>query len=240
MAELRKRRLDLTDLRALAIDIFGTVADWRGSIIRDGKRLTRMLDWGSFADQWMTGYRARVEQVRTDRRPWANQYTLLAETFSDLVRKFNLSNLDPKKVAHLGLAWHRLTPWPDCLPGLKRLRERFTLGTLSSANMLLLIDVEGHARLPWDCVLSAELVTKYKPEPEPYLLAVQALGPRPLQVMYVAAHDWDLAEGAAKAGMRTAYIPRPEEMPGTPSDPPTGHYDIYARDFRELARQFGV
>lgn len=240
MTKLRKRRLDLTEVRALAIDIFGTVADWRGSIIRDGKRLTGMIDWGSFADQWMTGYRARVEQVRTNQRPWANLDTLLAETFSDLVRKFDLSNLDPKKAAHLGLAWHRLTPWPDCIPGLKRLRKRFTLGTLSNANMLLLIDMKRHANLPWDCVLSAELVKKYKPEPEPYLLAVQALGPHSEQVMYVAAHDWDLTAGAEKAGMKTAFIPRPKEMPGTPSDLPTGHFDIYAHDFRDLAHQLGV
>ena len=105
--------MDLKEVRSLAIDVFGTVADWRGSIIREGKRLTATLDWGSFADQWMTGYRAGVEQVRTGQRPWANLDTLLAEAFSDLVRKFDLSNLDPKKIAHLGLAWHRLAPWPD-------------------------------------------------------------------------------------------------------------------------------
>src|ERR1700693_6237057 len=241
MVKRRQLKSDLKNVHALAIDIFGTVVDWRGSIIRDGKRLTGQVDWPKFADEWMTGYRSRVEQVRTGQRPWANLDLLLAEAFSDLVKEFNLSAIDPQKLAYLGLAWHRLTPWADCLPGLRRLRKRFTLGTLSNGNMLLLTDMEKHVHLPWDCVLSAELVRKYKPEPEPYLLAVEALGPRAEQVIYVAAHGWDLSAGAEKAEMKTAYIPRPQEMPGSSSDPPPDDpFDLYAENFLDLALQLGA
>lgn len=232
---------NLRSVHALAMDIFGTVVDWRGSIITEGKRLKSSIDWPRFADGWLTGYRSRVEEVRTGHRPWANLDVLLAETFDNLVKDFHLSSINPKKLAHFSLVWHRLRPWPDCLPGLKRLRRRFTLGTLSNGNMILLTDMERNAHLPWDCVLSAELVEKYKPEPEPYLLAVQAMGPRPEQVMYVAAHDWDLAAGAEKAQMKTAYIPRPKEMPGDSSVLKANpSFDVNATDFEDLADQLGA
>jgi len=232
---------ELKQVRALAIDIFGTVADWRGSIVKEGRPLKRSVDWGAFADQWMTGYRSRVEQVRTGQRPWANLDLLLSEAFADLVQSFKLSDIPKDKLARFGQVWHRLRVWPDCLPGLRRLRTRFTVGTLSNANTILLTDMARNASLHWDCVLCAELVKRYKPEPEPYLLAVESLGPRPEQVMYVAAHKWDLSAGADKAHLRTAFIPRPKEMPDDSSDTgPDPSYDIDAKDFEDLADQLGA
>jgi len=229
-------------VRALAIDIFGTVANWRGSIVAEGKRLKAAVDWGSFADQWMQGYRSRVEAVRTGQRPWANLDTLLAEAFGDVRARFDLAGIDAKSLAHFALAWHRLRPWSDCVPGLIKLRKRFVLGTLSNGNMSLLIDMARHAHLPFDCILSAELVKLYKPAPEPYRLAAQVLGGVPQDVMYVASHKWDLSAGAKEAGMKTAFIPRPKEMPGIdPSElSPDPSYDINAKDFEDLARQLNA
>lgn len=228
--------------RALAIDVFGTVVDWRGSIIKEGKRLKRSVDWPKFADGWLTGYRSRVEKVRTGQRPWANLDVLLSEAFGDLVIAFSLADVSKEKLDHFSQVWHRLQPWPDCVAGLKRLRKRFALATLSNGNMILLTDMAKHGRLPWDCILSAELVKRYKPAAEPYLLAVESLGPEAEQVMYVAAHKWDLSAGAATARLRTAFMPRPQEMPGQdPSDlKPDPSYDINARDFEDLADQLGA
>jgi 2-haloacid dehalogenase len=229
----------LPPVRALAIDIFGTVANWRGSIVAEGKHLKAALDWGSFADQWMEGYRARVEAVRTGQRLWANLDVLLAEAFEDVRGRFDLKGIDAKKIAHFSGVWHRLRPWPDCVPGLIKLRKRFVLGTLSNGNMSLLVDMARHAHLPFDCILSAELVKHYKPAPEPYRLAVEVLGAAPQDVMYVASHKWDLTAGAKEAGMKTAFIPRLKEMPGiNPSElTPDPSYDINAKDFEDLARQ---
>jgi 2-haloacid dehalogenase len=41
-------------MKALAFDVFGTVVDWRGSIVREGEEWGRakglQVDWGKFAD----------------------------------------------------------------------------------------------------------------------------------------------------------------------------------------------
>jgi 2-haloacid dehalogenase len=240
MSKKHQRSSDLKKVKALAIDIFGTVADWRGSIVKEGKILRRSVDWGAFADQWLTGYRSRVEQVRTGQRPWANLDALLDEAFVELVEAFKLSDIKKEKLDHFGHVWHRLRVWPDCLPGLRRLRKSFIVGTLSNANTILLTDMARNASLHWDCVLCAELVKRYKPEPEPYLLAVEGLGLHPEQVMYVAAHKWDLSAGAEKAHMKTAFIPRPKEIPGNSDISPDPSYDINAEDFEDLADQLGA
>jgi 2-haloacid dehalogenase len=238
-ANLSARELNIS---GFAFDVFGTVVDWRSTIIHEGQRLKRAVKWPAFADDWMNGYRARVEAVRTGQRPWSNLDALLAETFRELVRKFNLDGIDPVKLAHFGSVWHRLKPWPDVLTGLRRLRKRFRMGTLSNGNMVLLIDMAKHRRLAWDCELSAELVKRYKPEREAYDLAATSLGSRADEVIYVAAHKWDL-EASKIVGLKTAFVPRPLEMGSDnppPEDPsPDPAFDIFAKDFNDLADQFG-
>jgi 2-haloacid dehalogenase len=97
-----------------------------------------------------------------------------------------------------------------------------------------------NAGLPWDCVLSGELIHKYKPDPEVYRMAARLLGYELAEVMMVAAHPPDL-DAAQRAGLKTAYVPRPlehgAERRGNPGD---GHFDIVATDFLDLAAKLGA
>jgi 2-haloacid dehalogenase len=132
-------------------------------------------------------------------------------------------------------------PWPDAVGGLNRLRGRFPISTLSNGNISLLVDMARNAGLPWDCVLSGELVHKYKPDPEVYLMAARLLGCAPHQLMLVAAHPSDL-RGAQACGLRTAYVHRALEFgPDAPARParPEG-FDLIASDFLDLAGQLGA
>src|SRR5438309_878556 len=123
-------------------------------------------------------------------------------------------------------------PWPDAIEGLTRLRRRFITTTLSNGNMSLLTDMAKNAGLPWDCILSAELVRHYKPDREAYLQVSEFLDVAPDQVLMVAAHPRDLA-AARQAGLRTAYVHRPLEFgPRTePPAAPAGGFHYVARDF---------
>ena len=98
-----------------------------------------------------------------------------------------------------------------------------------------------HAGLPWDCILSTELVRHYKPDPETYLMPGEFFDLPPAEVMMVAAHEGDL-QAAQKLGLKTAYVHRPLEFGPSrqPAMPPAGRFDFTARDFRELATALGV
>ena len=229
-------------VRALLFDVFGTVVDWRGSIIREGRALGRSkklrVNWAAFADAWRAGYRPAMVRVRSGELPWTTIDRLHRMILGDLLRQFGIAKLSEGEIEHLNRAWHRLQPWPDARRGLARLKRGYVIGTLSNGNVGLLVDMAKHARLPWDCVLSAELFRHYKPDPEAYLGAAQLLGLAPREVMMVAAHKDDLF--AAKAcGLATAFVRRPREYgPTARADLKAERaFDVDAADFLDLAAQ---
>jgi 2-haloacid dehalogenase len=143
--------------------------------------------------------------------------------------------------AQLTRAWWRLHPWPDAVPGLRRLRAGFILSPLSNGSFAGMVHLARFAGLPWDCILTAENARCYKPRPEVYRTAAELLGLRPDQVMMVAAHNYDLAAARA-SGFRTAFIPRPAEHgPGQTSDlRAEADWDVVATDFLDLAARLGA
>jgi 2-haloacid dehalogenase len=95
-----------------------------------------------------------------------------------------------------------------------------------------------HAGLPWDVVLSAELFHHYKPDREVYLGAAELLGCEPSEVMMVAAHAGDL-KAARACGLRTGFVPRPNEYGPSGRADTTGveRFDVMARDLLDLAQK---
>ena len=230
----------LSGVRALCFDIFGTVVDWRSSIIREGQLLQQRLalpaqDWPAFADAWRAGYQPAMHEVRTGVLPWTHIDGLHRRILDRLLAARGLT-LREDDAANFNRVWHRLIPWPDSVAGLYRLKQRFLITSLSNGNVALLVNMAKHAGLPWDTVLSAELFNHYKPDPEVYLGAARLLGLQPAQVMMVAAHPSDL-RAAAACGLRTVYVPRPlEHGPDGPMEPFTaGEFDLVAPDFSALA-----
>jgi 2-haloacid dehalogenase len=230
-------------VKALAFDVFGTVVDWRSSIVREGEELGRRkglsVDWAAFADAWRAEYRPSMERVRRGEVPWTNLDGLHRTTLEALLARFRIEGLDETEKDHLNRVWHRLDPWPDAVEGLTRLRKRHITSTLSNGNISLLVEMAKRASLPWDLVLSAELVRRYKPDPEVYLMVPSLLDLAPEEVMMVAAHPDDL-QAAAGAGLATAYVPRPLEFgPGVETEHPEADFDIVAEDFIRLAQRLG-
>ena len=232
-------------VRALAFDVFGTVVDWRSSIVREGRALGARkgltVDWSRFADRWRGGYGPAMGRVRSGKLPWTIIDDLHRMILDELVPEFGLQGLTEDDLDDLNRVWHRLSPWPDAIPGLTRLRTRYVLATLSNGNVALLVNMAKNAGLPWDAVLSAELAGAYKPDRKVYRRATELLGLDPAQVMMVAAHGGDL-RAAAEVGLRTAYVPRPLEYgPDRQRAATPGQgFDIVATDFEDLARQLGL
>ena len=225
-------------VRALAFDVFGTVVDWRDSVMREVAERGMAVDAGEFADAWRAGYGPAMARVAAGELPWTNIDGLHRMILDELLERFAVTGMGEAEKEDLNRAWHRLTPWPDAVAGLTRLRERFVLATLSNGNVALLTNMGKNAGLPWDCILSAELVEVYKPDRRVYRMAAGYLGLRPEQVMMVAAHPADL-RAAAMAGLRTAFVARSDEF-GPVGEAESGEeFDVSATDFGDLAQKLG-
>ncbi len=226
---------------ALVFDVFGTVVDWRSTIIREGEELGREknldVDWAAFADAWRSRYAPSMDRVRSGEIPWTKLDDLHRASLEELIEEFGVEGLSGEERDHLNRVWHRLEPWPDAVEGLRRLKRRHLIAPLSNGNVALLVNLAKRGELPWDLILSAELVRHYKPDPETYLMAPDLLDLRPEDVMMVAAHPSDL-RAASESGLKTAYVPRPLEFgPGKEADPPDPNFDLVASDFVELDRK---
>ncbi|ABG03482.1 haloacid dehalogenase, type II [Rubrobacter xylanophilus DSM 9941] len=236
------------ETKALLFDVFGTTVDWRGGIIRAGRELEQRrgspapegVDWAALADAWRAEYRPSMERVMRGELPWTNLDGLHRASLEGLLPRFGLAGLGAEEREFLVGAWHRLDPWPDVLEGLRRLRRRYIVAPLSNGNVALLTNMARRAGLPWDLILSAEWVRRYKPDPATYLLLPRLFSFDPKQVMMVAAHPDDLL-GARRAGLRTAFVPRPLEFgPEGTAPPPEGPFDVVAGDFVDLAERLGA
>ena len=232
-------------VQALTFDVFGTVVDWRTSIIREGQILAANkgfdVNWGEFAEQWRGGYGPAMNRVRSGELPWTKIDDLHRMILDELIEEYGLGELTETEREYFNRAWHRLIPWPDTVAGLYQLKRKYVISTLSNGNVSLLTNMAKNAGLPWDAVLSAELAKHYKPDPEAYLTAAELLSLPPEKVMMVAAHPGDL-RAAARAGLRTAYVIRPlERGPGREVDrDEDGEFDYVATSFIDLARQLGA
>jgi len=235
----------LESVQALTFDVFGTVVDWRSSIIREGEALGRRkgfagVDWAAFADGWRAMYQPAMSRVRKGEVPWTKLDDLHRQSLDRLLAEFRVTGLTEDEVDDLNRAWHRLDPWPDSVAGLMRLRRKYVLATLSNGNVALIVNMARRAGLPWDAVLGAEVARHYKPEPEAYLTTASMLGLRPEQCLMVAAHNGDLAAAGA-VGLRTAFVVRPTEHGPTQTTDLRAErpWDVVASSFEDLADKLG-
>ena len=232
-------------IKALTVDVFGTVTDWHSTIVREGERLGCdkgiTVDWARFATAWRGGYEPAMSRVRRGELPWTTIDALHRMILDDILQAFSIPELSEDEKSHFNRVWHRLDPWPDVVGGMLRLQSKYIVAALSNGNMSLLTNMAKHAGIPWDCILSAELAHHYKPDREVYETAAHLLDLEPSSILMVAAHPHDLA-GARAVGFRTAFIPRPLEWgpEGQADAAQAGYFDIIAEDFHDLAAQLGV
>jgi 2-haloacid dehalogenase len=231
-------------VRALFFDVFGSMVDWRKSVAREAEKILELLgyklDWLAFADAWRGEYQPGMEEVRSGRQPFAKLDVLHRRNLERLLPRFGLQNLSDEVLDDLTLVWHRLDAWPDVPAALARLKRKFWLAPVSNGNISLMVDLARRNHFPWDAILGAEVAHDFKPKPAVYLAACAAFDLQPGECMMVAAHSNDLA-AAAKLGLRTAHIARPDEYgPNTGEPAPTVPVDFAAKELADLADQLGA
>lgn len=235
---------DLTHVRALTFDVFGTTVDWLSGVAAEARRLGQIrgvdADWERLALAWRALYMPSMDRVRRGDLPWTNFDRLHRVSLDEVLREVGAEGFDPAAREELTLASERLPAWPDAAPGLGRLAGRFTVATLSNGNRSQQTALVRFANLTFQRLLSAEDFRHYKPDPEVYLGAASALGLEASQVMMVASHKSDL-RAAQAAGIRAAFVERPlEKGSGGGADLlPDPLADVQATDFMDLADKLG-
>jgi 2-haloacid dehalogenase len=230
-------------VKALFFDVFGTLVDWRSGVAAATEAVLRpqgiALDWIGFADAWRDQYQPAMEAVRSGGMAYTKLDVLHRRTLQRILPRFGLADLKDIDLDRLTLAWHQLDAWPDVQAGLSRLRQRYLIAPVSNGNTALMCDLARRNDLRWDAILGADHARAFKPMNEVYLAAAEAFNLVPAQCLMCAAHASDL-QAAAANGLRTAYISRPQERPGSRESAPAFSVDVTAASVLDLALQLGA
>jgi len=240
----------MDNIEALLFDVFGTVVDWRSTVIREVKELGEKhkagpTDWGQFAQEWRQGYLQNTRAIAAGGSGSLNVDRMHREILDSMLSSPKWEHLSAlwseEERQRLNLVWHRLDGWPDATDGLYQLKGQKIIATLSNGNVRLLVDMAKNANLPWDTIFSTELFSTFKPNPKAYLEAMRHLDLPPEKCAMVAAHIYDL-RAAAKQGMATIYVERPQEDLGGVGEVKAkkdgGEVDCVVSSFLELATIF--
>jgi 2-haloacid dehalogenase len=88
--------MTISDVKALTFDVFGTVVDYRSTILREGERLNRAtglhVDWAQFADAWRARYRPSMDRVMQGVLPWTTLDSLHRLSLDELLLEFQIND----------------------------------------------------------------------------------------------------------------------------------------------------
>lgn len=231
-------------VKALLFDVQGTATDFHSTVCGEAQRISAGrhpdVDWADVVRRWRAGYFAALDAAPASHSGWVSVHTVYRDALEPVLEECGVTGFSDAERDGLTLAWQRLAPWPDVVPGLTRLKKAFTLATLSNADVSAVINISKRAGLPWDAIFAAEMAGVFKPDPGIYRMAATYLGLNPADIMMVASHKYDI-RAAARLGFRTAFVARPLEF-GVDGDADIAYsdeFDINAADFVDLADQLG-
>ncbi len=201
-------------IKAIFFDIFGTLVDWRGSLIDQIKQEKIFNKDDLFIEKlvvnWRLEYQPILNKVNNKKTPWMLLDELLLLTLNNTFKKMKVNNVSENKKKKMAFFWHKLKPWNDTNIALTTLNKTYITSSLSNGNIKLQKNLIKYAKLKLNFITSAESFNKYKPDLSVYLGAASSLGLEANECALVASHKSDL-KAASKAGFYSIYIKRDKE-----------------------------
>jgi 2-haloacid dehalogenase len=221
-------------VQALTFDLFGTILDLGGSLtpplvpFLQAKGATITAD--GFWAQWRD--RQRIEQYQDTLMMLGHSgYLETARRAFVYTLRRNQINATADEVAMFMLNWQQLSPFPDVVPALERLKDRYKLVALSNGEPDFLQHLaDNRIRWRFDAIFSVNQVGAFKPHPAVYRGAALHLGLEVNQCLMVSSNAFD-AVGARACGYRSIYVNRY----GLPVEDHPYQPDQIVADFAELA-----
>ena len=225
-------------------DVQGTATDFHSTVCREAQRISAGrhpgVDWAEMVRRWRASYFTVLEAAQGRGGAWVSVRSVYRDALDAVLDACGIAGFSDAERDEVTLAWQRLKPWPDVVPGLTRLKTAYTLATLSNADVSAVVNISKRAGLPWDAVFAAEMAGVFKPDPAIYDMAATYLGLDPAEIMMVASHKYDI-RAAGRLGYATAFVARPVEfgVDGEADVAYSDEFDVNASDFLDLAAQLG-
>ena len=114
-------------MKAFFFDIFGTLVDWRSSIMEGAKNLKffneRRLELEEFVTNWRKEYQPILNKVNDSTLPWKTLDELHEYTLEKVLKKMNFDKVSKKDKKYLVMLWHKIKPWNDSCIAIDQLNN---------------------------------------------------------------------------------------------------------------------
>ncbi|MFZ1752402.1 MAG: haloacid dehalogenase type II [Caldilineaceae bacterium] len=198
-------------VKALTFDLFGTVLDLGGSLTPYIAQFLQREGHDISADKFWADWRGRqrLEQYQDTIMMLGHAgYLETVRRACHYVLRLNGLDATPARVDELMAAWQFLSPFPEVLAGLERLKSRYRLVVLSNGDPQFLTHLaQNRVQWPFDEIISATGNGAFKPHPGVYRRAAHLLGLEVGECLMVSANSFDVV-GARACGFRAAYVDR--------------------------------
>lgn len=225
---------DLSNVKALTFDLFGTVLDLGGSLTpfigellkSKGAEVEPIRFWA----QWRA--RQRIEQYQDNIMMLGHSgYLETARRGLAYTLELNGVEASEQETHDFMDVWRELQPFPEVVAGLERLKSRYQLVALSNGNRWFLEHLaKNQIKWDFDHIFSVESAGAFKPHPAVYRLAAQHINLEVGECLMVSANSFDVM-GARACGYRSAYVNRYN----LPYETSVYQPDVTVKNFTELA-----
>jgi 2-haloacid dehalogenase len=232
--EVRKSLNIFDSVTTLTFDCFGTILNLQGSLSTPLDKFLQKKGMSINGNEMWTHwrYRQRIEQYQDNFLMMGHSgYLEVARKALLYVLRQSSVPFTDEDIKEVMEAWQYLSPFPEAVDGLKRLKKRFRLVALSNGNRMFLDHLaKNRIKFDFDEIISVEEVGYFKPHPAVYRATQRILGAEPYQLAMVSANTFDVM-GARASGYRGIWVDRYN----LPFEETPYREDLHVHDFTEMA-----
>ncbi|MCC6659362.1 MAG: haloacid dehalogenase type II [Phycisphaerales bacterium] len=223
--------LDFSQFRALTFDCYGTLIDWEAGILQ-AIRPVLSVHGVRASDEQVLGAFARLEAAE-EAEPYKPYREVLRNVMGRLGREFEVEFIE-RELDRLPESIRRWPAFPDTVPALARLAERYSINVISNVDNDLFDTTRQRLGLDPEHVVTAELCRAYKPSPRNFRVMLALLDLPTESVLHVAQSRYHDIAPARGLGLSTVWVNRRRGKPGA-TPPSDAVADLEVPDLAALA-----
>lgn len=202
-----QQQIDLTNIKVLTFDCYGTLIDWETGI---SEALTLLLAKHDLTIDPKCLLQMYATHELTERnKPYQSYRMLLRNVVSSLFSEFKLEASTDEQ----DFLPHSIKNWPpfaDTVKSLNFLNQKYQLGVISNIDNDLFEISHSKMPIPFSWIITAEQAQSYKPNLAPFTLALEQIPYPKENILHVAESNYHDIAPAKHLGIKSVWVRRQE------------------------------
>lgn len=224
--------LDVSSIRLITFDCYGTLIDWETGMLAAMGPLFRRDEPETGDAQLLEAY--GEAEVELEAGPYLAYREVLSRSLQEVGRRLGvkITSTEGREFAESLTRWE---PFPDTVASLQKLSKHFRLGIVSNVDDDLFAVTRKKLNAPFEVVVTAQQVESYKPSFRNFEEMLRRSGLKKEEVLHAGQSVYHDVIPANALGIRSVWVNRPSIRPGSgATKPATAQPTAEVRSLSEL------